>query len=152
MTLTNMEFDTILADAGKRINGDIAWSEDEDHSPSIEFRADVESDSGWPLFVRGSINPLAGTATFVLLFKPVGRIYGLDVGKGHHNPDCNTIPDTHKHHWNDHDRDKRAYSPPDITASAANPIELWAQFCREAKITHNGRLLAPPPYQMELFP
>ena len=54
MTLTNAEFDTILDDLSKRIGGDIVWREDEDHSPSVEFRAEIQSDMGWPLFVRGA--------------------------------------------------------------------------------------------------
>ncbi len=151
MPLTSAEFETILNDRSKSIAGDIEWSEDEDHSPSVEFRAEVNSASGWPLFVRGSYNPLAQTVTFVMILKTVGRIYGLDVGKAHHNPTCETLNDTHKHRWNDNDRDKSAYIPVDITATAASPIELWQQFCREANLSHDGRLAPPPPFQREFF-
>jgi|GEM_PF-5467784 len=59
MSLTNTEFETILEDTTKRIEKDIVWVEDEDHSPSVEFRAEIASENGWPLFVRGSYNPLA---------------------------------------------------------------------------------------------
>ena len=55
MPLTNSEFQLILNDGSKRIEGDLAWQEDEDHSPSAEFRAEVQSRTGWPLFVRGSL-------------------------------------------------------------------------------------------------
>ena len=48
MTLTNTEFQTILNDTSKRIDEDIVWQEDEDHSPSVEFRVEVETDDGWP--------------------------------------------------------------------------------------------------------
>jgi hypothetical protein len=52
MSLTNAEFEAILANPSKRIAGDLVWAEDEDHSPSVEFRAEVQSDAGWPLFVE----------------------------------------------------------------------------------------------------
>jgi hypothetical protein len=54
MSLTQNEFEAILADDSKRIEGDISWTDDEDHSPSVEFRAEVQSAPGYPLFVRGS--------------------------------------------------------------------------------------------------
>lgn len=57
--MTNAEFEMILSDRSKRIATDLKWSDDEDHSPSVEFRAEVLSDGGWPLFVRGSFNSLA---------------------------------------------------------------------------------------------
>jgi hypothetical protein len=106
MPLTNAEFDTILADTSKKIRGDLAWAEDEDHSPAMEFRAEVTSNVGWPLFVRGSYNPLARTLTYVLILKTTGRIYGLDLGKDHHNPTCQQVGEKHKHHWREQFRDK----------------------------------------------
>jgi len=47
--MTEAEFQAILGDASKRIEGDIAWSDDEDHSPAVEFRANILSDNGYPL-------------------------------------------------------------------------------------------------------
>jgi hypothetical protein len=151
MSLGSAEFETIINDQSKVIAGDISWSEDEDHSPSVEFRVEVSSASGWPLFVCGSYNPLAQTVSYVLILKTTGRIYGLDVGKGHHNPTCETLNDTHKHRWTENDKGKWAYIPQDITAEASNPVDLWQQFCREANLSHNGRLSSPPPFQKELF-
>jgi len=84
MALSNTEFAAILDDESKRIYGDISWQEDEDHSPSVEFRAEVESDAGWSLFVRGSYNRLISALSYVLILKTEGRIYGLDLGKEHH--------------------------------------------------------------------
>lgn len=46
MTITNTEFESIMQDQSKRIVGDLVWTEDEDHSPSVEFRAEVISDAG----------------------------------------------------------------------------------------------------------
>ena len=72
MVLTNTEFQTILDDSSKRIEGDIVWQEDEDHSPAVEFRAEVASDAGWPIFVRGSFNPLVPALSYMMILKTMG--------------------------------------------------------------------------------
>ena len=151
MSFSNAEFETLINDATKRIEGDIVWQEDEDHSPSVEFRVEVQSETGWPLFVRGSYNSLISALSYVLIMPNVGRIYGLDLGKDHHNPQCDQVGETHKHRWNELFRDKEAYAPTDITASAGKPVEVWKQFCAEAKINHIGRMQPPPPQQLPLF-
>lgn len=66
MPLTDSEFAAILEDESKRIRDDIAWTADEDHSPALEFRVDVESTHGWPLLLKGRYNPAAGTLTYAL--------------------------------------------------------------------------------------
>jgi len=152
MPLTNTEFETILNDTSKRIDGNLIWQEDEDHSPSVEFRAEVQSDSGWPLFVRGSYNPLIPALSYVLILKTVGRVYGLDLGKAHHNPQCDQVGEKHKHRWTEQFRDKEAHVPGDIKAQASNPVDVWREFCAESKLTHSGTLAPPPPLQKELFP
>ena len=73
MSLTSIEFASIMEDKSKRIEGNIDWIEDEDHSPARVFRADIESEAGWPLFVQGRYNPLARTLTYVLILKTAGR-------------------------------------------------------------------------------
>jgi len=151
MPLSNSELETILNDASKRIEGDLVWQEDEDHSPWVEFRADVRSEAGWPLLVRGSYYPYIPALSFVLILKTVGRVYGLDLGKDHHNPQCNQVGEKHKHQWTEHLRDKEAYVPHDITAPPTDPVAVWRQFCCEAKLTHEGALHAPPPARKELF-
>jgi hypothetical protein len=77
--VTQAEFEAILSDTSKRIDGHIWWSEDEDHSPAVEFRADVFSEAGHPLFVHGSYNPEAEKLSFAVIHRAVGRIYGLDL-------------------------------------------------------------------------
>jgi hypothetical protein len=151
MALTNTEFAAILSDATKRIDVDIAWEEDEDHSPSVEFRAEVQSDAGWPLFVRGSFNPLIPALSYALILKTTGRVYALDLGKDHHNPQCTQVGEKHKHRWTEQFRDKEAYVPPDITEPASNPTEVWRQFCAEANITHGGTIADPPAMQGDLL-
>ena len=149
--MDNAEFETILLDGSKTIARDIQWSEDEDHYPAWEFRAAVDSQAGWPLFVRGSYNPLAKALTFALILKPVGRIYALDVGKDHHNPTCQQTGEKHKHRWSEQFSDKQAYVPADITAGVDDPVAIWEQFCAEAKIGHNGKMETPPTLQKEPF-
>jgi hypothetical protein len=150
-TVTNAEFTAFLEDATKEIAEDLEWTEDEDHSPSVEFRAVLSSAAGHPLFVRGSFNRLARTLSFVVIHRSVGRIYGLDLGKPHRNPSREWVGETHKHTWTEEFRDKEAYEPPDITASVNDPVSVWGQFCEEARITHSGRMVPPPPVQEELF-
>ena len=149
--MTTTEFATILEDPSKRIEGDIAWTEDEDHSPALEFTGKVLSSSGWPLFVRGSFNSVAGCLTFALILKSEGRIYALDMGKEHHNPQCTQVGEKHKHRWTEALRDKEAYVPEDITSAVTDPVSVWKQFCAEAGIIHDGMLAEPPAMQGELF-
>jgi len=150
MTLTDTEFQTIFDDTSKRIESDITWLEDEDHSPCREFQAEIESAAGWPLFVKGSYNPLIPALSYVLILKTAGRIYALDMGKDHHNPQCNQVGEKHKHKWTEQFRDKEAYVPEDITALVSDPVGVWEQFCVEAKLKHNGTMEIPQT-QGELF-
>ena len=149
--MRNAEFSEIMDDASKEIVGDIVWEEDEDHSPSLEFRCTLVSSLGYPLFVRGAHNALACTLSYVLLHRSYGRIYGLDLGKDHHNPACDYIGEIHKHSWDEALRDKNAYVPLDITAPASDPVAVWKQFCTEANITHRGTMHRPPPIQMDML-
>ena len=152
MTLTNAEFQAILDDDTKVIEGDIAWNDDEDHSPSVEFRAEVRSTPGWPLFVKGSYNRLARALSYALILKTAGRIYALDLGKEHHNPSCDRVGEKHKHRWTEAQRDKDAYAPEDITAGADDPLAVWRQFLAEARIRHSGTMHSPPTsMQQELW-
>ena len=145
------EFEALLADQSKSISCDIAWVDDEDHSPAVEFRAAIENQQGRPLFVRGSYNRLARTLTFAVIHQGVGRIYALDMGKAHLNPDRSLVGDLHKHRWTDEHRDAQAYVPNDITASVGDPVAVWHQFCAEAGIKHNGVLRPVPPLQENLL-
>lgn len=149
--MNQCDFDVLLADPTKRIVGDIEWVEDEDHSPSVEFRSEVESDPGYPLLLKGSYNVLAGALSYTLVHRGSGRIYALDMGKDHHNPDCHYVGEKHKHKWREPVRDKEAYAPPDITAPVTDPLAVWPQFCREANLVHQGVMHAPPAIQMVII-
>ena len=152
MPLTDSEFASILGDEEKFIPDDIEWAKDEDHSPAWEFRAEVKSQQGWPLFVKGRYNRDAGTLTFALILRTAGRIYGLDMGKDHRNPGREQVGDTHKHKWSEQYRDREAYVPTDVTALVSDALAVWVQFCTEARIQHVGTIRSPPPDQEELPP
>lgn len=144
------EFEAIMKDTTKKIIGDISWSEDEDHSPAIEFRVEIQSEAGYPIFIKGSHNPLVGTLSYNIIHRGSGRIYGLDLGKDHHNPSCTYVGDRHKHRWNESLRDKEAYVPDDINDEVSDPVSVWKQFCIEAKIYHEGVLHSPSPGRIEI--
>jgi hypothetical protein len=126
-------------------------AEDEDHSPAVQFRVEVGSDAGYPLQVNGRFNALAGTLSFTLIHRGTGRIYALDLGADHHNPTCQCVGEKHKHKWMDQFADKSAYVPDDITVGVDDPVEVWRQFCAEAKISHAGELQRPPAAQEEFL-
>jgi hypothetical protein len=149
--ISQNEFNAIISDVSKHIDGDIKWKSDEDHSPAVEFRVAVATNSEFPLFVNGRFNGLAGTLSFHLIHSGTGRIYGLDIGADHHNPTCQKIGEKHKHRWSDTFLDKEAYVPDDITATINNVTLVWKQFCLEAKIIHTGNMDNPPPIQEELY-
>jgi len=138
------DFEVLLADQTKVIVGDIRWADDEDHSPSVEFRVEVDSETGHPIFIRGSYNALAQTLTYALIHRGSGRIYALDLGKDHHNPDCQNVGERHKHRWREPVRDKEAYVPDDLDAPVNDPRLVWEQFCAEASIRHHGEMHPPP--------
>lgn len=150
MPITQTEFDTIMADQTKRVTGDLQWREDDDHSPAVEFGAEVESDAGYPLYIKGRLNQRAGKLSYTLLHRATGRIYALDLGADHHNPTCQRVGETHKHSWSDKYADKHAYVPADITADIDDHGAVWRQFCAEAGIVHHGILHQPSPMQDEL--
>jgi hypothetical protein len=149
--MTQEEFEALITDETKNIDSNISWSEDKDHSPTLEFQTPVNSDPNYPIVLRGSYNPLSESLTYVLIHKKFGRIYALDMGKDHRNPAGELVGEKHKHRWDEILRDKKAYEPDDITASKNNPVAVWKQFCDEAKIIHTGKMYEPPSLQLEAF-
>ena len=146
------DFEALLADVTKKIDGNISWEIDEDHSPVVEFRIEVISQARYPILVKGSYNPVPAVQalSYVLIHRSCGRIYGLDLGKDHRNPSGSNVGKKHKHRWSETFHDKEAYVPKDITALVNDPVGVWQQFCKEASLTHNGVMYLPPPFQLEL--
>ncbi len=56
MPLSQQEYDAIIADETKIIAENIVW-ESSPNSPTRRFRAEVDSDEGYPIFVDGWYNP-----------------------------------------------------------------------------------------------
>jgi len=143
--MTQAEFEAIQADPTKIIDGDINWTEDEDHSLSVEFRCDISSQPNYPLFIQGSYNHAIGKLRYSVIHRGAGRIYGLCMGSDHHNPTCQMVGgDRHLHVWNDVSRDKDAIIPAHILADVHNPRAVWEQFCAGWNVLHRGAMQAPP--------
>jgi hypothetical protein len=147
--LSQSEFDALIADPEKYIEGNIIWQQE--RSPWFGFRSEITSPAGYPLFLKGSYNPIISALSYVIIHPPEGRIYGLDIGKDHRNPDGQLVGEKHKHRWHESLRDKQAYNPLDITAPATKPEKVWIQFCNEANLIHNGSMASLPHSQLDLF-
>ena len=151
MTLSQQEYSSILSDSSKHIQADILWGNDVDNSPARVFRVEIRSESGYPLFIAGRYNPVAGKLSYSLILRGTGRIYGLDLGVGHRNPDGELVGEIHKNYWTPGYRDSWAFVPEDITETWDRPVEVWRQFCDEARIRHLGRLNSPVAYERLLL-
>ena len=149
MTLSQLEYDAIIADETKRIEGDISWTPGQ-NPLAMMFRHNVNSDKGFPLFLQGWYNPYSGKLSYAIIYHGVGRIYGLDLGADHINPDGRAIGETHKNYWTPENRDTWAYVPEDITSPWDRPVEVWEQFCVEVNLEHRG-VMHPPHVQGEII-
>ena len=142
MALSQQEYDEIIADNTKVIVEDIGW-EGAANSPTREFRIDIDSNEGYPIFVKGWYNPPSGKLSYAIIHRSVGRIYGLDLGADHQNPDGQPVGEKHKNYWVPGSRDKWAYVPEDITETWHRPVVVWNQFCAEANLRHLGAIQDP---------
>ena len=142
MPLTADEYDAIIADDTKRILGDIAW-EGRPNALTRQFRVAVDSESGRSLSIKGWYNPGSGKLSYALIHSVAGRIKGLDLGADHVNPDGLPVGEKHKNYWVPGYRTKWAYVPDDITEPWHRPVAVWAQFCAEIHLHHEGNLHHP---------
>ena len=145
MTFSQQEYQDIIDDHTKIILEDIVWERDA-YTPGHRFRADIQSN--YPLFLNGWYNPASHKLSYAIIHQGEGRIYGLDLGADHINPDGVHVGEKHKNYWVLGQRDKWAYVPNDITEHWNRPVEVWHQFCNEAKLRHIG-IMHPPIIQME---
>ena len=142
MTLGQQEYEAIINDPHKVIREIIHWAGNP-NSTRREFKVDVESDEGYPIFVKGWYNSSSGKLSYSIIHRTVGRIYGLDLGADHRNPDGEVVGEKHKNYWVPGYRDKWAYVPEDITETWDSPAAVWRQFCAEARLTHSGPMESP---------
>ena len=142
MPIDDNEFNAIML-ADKWINSNIRWREDKyDRPDARSFRVDIETGGNeWAMFVKGRYISIPSVPAPKLSFTIVlrgQRIYALDIGRPHH-----PFMDKHKH------ANGEMYEPKDITAPASNPVEVWEQFCREARIEHRGSMDQPPQFGIQ---
>ena len=149
MILSQQEYDAIINDTTKVIRENILW-EGHPNSTRREFRIDVESGDGYPIFLKGWYNSSSGKLSYSIIHRSAGRIYGLDLGADHRNPDGQWVGEKHKNYWVPGRRDNWAYVPSDITETWNRPVAVWRQFCAEANITHSGAM--PPPATQGALP
>ena len=142
MTLSEREYHAIIHDSSKVIVGEIVW-EGVRHSPARKFRVDVVSEEEHPIFVNGWYNHESNKLSYAIIHRSVGRIYGLDLGAHHRNPDGVFTEGKHKNYWTTKYRDKWAYVPDDITEPWDRPLVVWEQFCNEANLRHDGTMQEP---------
>ena len=142
MTSSNQEYETIISDRTKRIVGDITW-DGKPNAPAREFRVDIDSQAGHPIFIKGWHNARSGKLSYALIHRTLGRIHGLDLGADHCNPDGIFVGEKHKNYWVSGSRDKWAYAPDDITEPWDRPAAVWEQFCAEINLQHQGTLREP---------
>ncbi len=150
--ITDQQFADLLADPTKEIVGDIRWAPSDTHPWAREFVVDVESATGWLLWIEAWWNPMRSKLSYTLIHREAGRIVGLCLGAGdvHHQPTCKRSRrnkrrcdcprGTHKHRWTEQFGDQWVYVPSDITADAEEPSAVWREFCAEINLTHGGIL------------
>ncbi|MEK6302273.1 MAG: hypothetical protein AABO41_16305 [Acidobacteriota bacterium] len=151
--MNQAEFTAIRESPDKEIHPDIRWSDDEDHSPAVQFRAEVQSQTGYSMFAMGTYNGLIDKLSYVVVIRGVGCVFRLDLGSDHHNPTCQNVGgDRHCHIWNEMLGDHVAVAADWIIASASDPVAVWQEFCESFNISHNGALEPPAPVQAGVFP
>lgn len=138
------DLEGLLADRSKQVIGDLAWTDDRSHPPAQGFRADISSDHGWPIWVRGWWQPSSRKLSYTIVHIEAGRIFSWDLGSvPHANPDGTQLEGAHMHLWTDEHSDHLAIVRPDIGLTWEHPLDIWQMFCIEANITHLG-VLSPP--------
>ena len=141
----NAEYKAIIDDE-KFITENIVWRNAPGRSPAQEFRVDVNYPDVDELRIQGWYNPFSGKLSYTIFIPSINRrIYGLDMGMSHTNPNQETVGSTHKNYWVEGAESDWAYEPQDITASLNDPVAVWRQFCAEANIRHTGTMSRPRP-------
>ncbi len=150
--VTEQEFAEMLADPTKEIVGDIRWTLAPGYRGSQRFTAAVGSTPDRGLRVYGWRKPASAALGYHVIHPSAGRVVGVCLGPGvvHHGPLCDSTGvsklrcdcprGVHKHRWTEQFGDQWVYVPPDITADAGDPSEVWRQFCAEINLTHRGIL------------
>jgi hypothetical protein len=140
--VTQAEFEALIADLTKRIEGTISWSQDKS-GVVFDFRAKVKSDSGDQLSVKGSHNRKLGKTSYTLF--TTDRIFSVDYDRNHGD-----AGNFHIHAWDASRQKCVAMKASGQIEIARDPLRLWKWFCEQAHITHDGVLESLPPLQESL--
>lgn len=140
-----------LDDDQKIVTGDIVWKRHAKAGRSFKFDAMLRVGTGEQMKVRGFSNDMTQKLSFTIVGEH-GRLYSLCIGpRVHMNPDGILIRGTHKHRYTSANGAQDAYNPSDITAEWNEPQKAWAEFCNEARISHEGNIAGVPELDQELF-
>ena len=142
-TLSESDVLAIIGDTSKVIEGDIEWQAQTTMRHAQRFRVPVSSEVWDGLMLQGWFSPAARKLSYTLFIPEHGRIYGLDLGAEHVNPDGERVVGTHKVRWTAEHGDRLGYVPADITVDWSEPVLVWQQFCAEANLSHVGTIVAP---------
>ena len=142
-TLSQEEFEAILADESKRIVGDLIWVAEPGKPGGFKFRAPVRHAGELDMFVAGFERLSTKRLSFALVYDE-RRIAGLDLGAVFHtNKDRTRIVGTHLHLWVEQNQETQAYAAPEVTARFDQTMPAWQQFCARLRIVHLGRFREP---------
>jgi len=144
--LTEAEAERILQ-LPKWIDTEPQWQQNE-YGDWI-MRVPVLADEQVPLEWYARFNPRTGNYTSILFWQRI-NLRRLDVGKLHHNPDCQNVGRIHKHCWTDAARNHVAYEPAEM-ARNDEVMTTLQKFLAECGITLRVALRNPPTtYQRDL--
>jgi hypothetical protein len=116
--------------------------------PYFKARADVDGVDGVELAVEFTWNPRCNKASACFFAKHVrpiwSRLYGIDTGEDHHNPDCAMTGDPHRHNmWSIKHGARFAAGAADLAGKSRD--EVFEAFLHECGIQ------VQPPAQVGLF-
>ena len=144
MSLSQAEFDEILADDSKRIIGDIVWVAVSAHSDAKSFKASVLSNANDNLLVEGCFRPSKRKLGISLIV--VGhRVAGIDFGSNirHRNVSGTRFEGAHLQLWSADAGAAEARPLPRGTPGWNQPVEVWLWLCDLLGIVHVGEMLSP---------
>jgi hypothetical protein len=136
------EFEELRDLPGKAVNSDIQFGAPAEAAPFLLFEnVRVSNSLGIDLRLNGKYNPEVRTIVFNFRIPNVGPICRVEVNSTKHGGSR-----THKHslHLEEDPRQNlptKVIPRPDLERKTLR--EVWETLCREARITHNGRLVEP---------
>ena len=144
MSLSQAEFEAILADESKRIVGDIAWVAVSGHFDAKWFNATVLSNANDNLVVEGYFRPSKRKLGISLIVLGQ-RVAGIDFGSNirHRNVSGARFEGAHLQLWSAAAGAAEAHPLPRGAPGWNQPVEVWIWLCDLLGIVHVGEMLSP---------